>query len=55
MNTHMYNNSIVQDNIERLKNMGYEVISPVSGYLACGDTGDGKNARTRAIIIKYPA
>ncbi len=42
MNTHMYNNSIVQDNIERLKNMGYEVISPVSGYLACGDTGDGK-------------
>ncbi len=42
MNTHMYNNPIVQDNIERLKNMGYEVISPVSGYLACGDTGDGK-------------
>lgn len=42
MNTHMYNNPIVQENIERLKNMGYEIINPVSGYLACGDTGDGK-------------
>lgn len=42
MNTHMYNNPIVQENIERLKSMGYEIINPVSGYLACGDTGDGK-------------
>lgn len=42
MNTHMYHNPIVQENMERLKNMGCEIINPVSGYLACGDTGEGK-------------
>ncbi len=42
MNTAMYENSIVQDNIRKLKHYGYEVITPASGYLACGDTGAGK-------------
>lgn len=42
MNTNMYLNPIVQDNIEKLKRFGYEVIEPDSGYLACGDTGLGK-------------
>lgn len=42
MNTHMYQNPIVQDNIEKLKRFGIEVIAPDNGYLACGDTGDGK-------------
>lgn len=42
MNTNMYHNPIVQDNIVKLKKFGYEVISPDNGYLACGDTGDGK-------------
>lgn len=42
MNTNMFENPIVQDNLEKLRNYGYEVIDPASGYLACGDTGSGK-------------
>lgn len=42
MNTNMYHNPIVQDNIAKLKKFGYEVIAPDNGYLACGDVGDGK-------------
>lgn len=42
MNTNMFENLIVQDNLEKLRNYGYEVIDPASGYLACGDTGAGK-------------
>lgn len=42
MNTHMYHNQIVQDNIEILRKYGMEIISPDTGYLACGDVGEGK-------------
>ena len=42
MNTRMYQNPIVQDNMKTLARYGVEVITPVSGYLACGDTGEGK-------------
>lgn len=42
MNTHMYHNPIVQDNIETLRKYGMEIISPDTGYLACGDVGEGK-------------
>lgn len=42
MNTNMYENPIVQDNIEKLKRFGMEVITPDTGHLACGDTGMGK-------------
>jgi phosphopantothenoylcysteine decarboxylase/phosphopantothenate--cysteine ligase len=42
MNTRMYENPIVQDNISALKDYGMEVVTPASGYLACGDTGEGK-------------
>ncbi len=42
MNTHMFNNPILQDNLETLRKYGMEVIQPASGYLACGDTGAGK-------------
>ena len=42
MNTNMYENPIVQDNLAILQHYGYEVIEPASGYLACGDTGAGK-------------
>ena len=42
MNTNMYENPIVQDNIEKLKQYGFNIIEPASGYLACGDTGAGK-------------
>ena len=42
MNTNMYNNPILQDNLEKLKKYGYEIIEPASGLLACGDTGKGR-------------
>ena len=42
MNTNMYENKIVQNNIEKLKSFGYEFIEPASGRLACGDIGKGK-------------
>lgn len=42
MNTNMYRNAIVQDNLRKLTDFGYEVIPPDCGYLACGDTGEGK-------------
>ncbi len=42
MNTRMYRNPIVQDNLRRLARYGMEVIDPAAGYLACGDTGEGK-------------
>lgn len=42
MNTAMYENPIVQDNIKRLADFGYHIIEPATGYLACGDNGKGK-------------
>jgi len=49
MNTNMYNNPIVKDNIRKLKDYGYGFIEPASGRLACGDVGDGKLADTELI------
>ena len=42
MNTAMYNNPVTQKNIGILKELGYKIIEPASGLLACGDTGAGK-------------
>ena len=42
MNTNMFENEIVQDNLKKLQKYGYELITPATGYLACGDTGSGK-------------
>lgn len=42
MNTNMYENQIVQDNIQKLIKYGFEIITPAAGYLACGDVGAGK-------------
>lgn len=50
MNTHMWNNPIVQDNIEKLKRYGYIIIEPVSGHLACGYNGSGKLAEPSVIV-----
>lgn len=50
MNTAMYENPVVQDNIRKLKNYGYEVITPASGYLACGDTGAGKMLEPETLL-----
>lgn len=52
MNTNMYENPIVQDNIEKLKKYGYEFIEPASGRLACGDLGKGKLADVNTIVEK---
>lgn len=50
MNVNMYNNPILQGNIQKLKAFGYDFISPVSGRLACGDIGEGKLAQTEDIF-----
>ena len=42
MNKYMFMNTIVQENIEKLKRHGYKIISPAVGRLACNDTGIGK-------------
>ena len=42
MNTRMYQNEITQDNLRTLGKYGMQVITPANGYLACGDTGEGK-------------
>lgn len=50
MNHNMYHNSIVQENIEKLKRHGYEIIDPVCGMLANGDTGDGKMPSEETLV-----
>ena len=50
MNTNMYENSIVQENLEILKKHGYEIVNPAVGYLACGDTGTGKMAEPQELL-----
>ena len=50
MNTNMYENPIVQDNLKICKNYGMEIIDPACGYLACGDTGAGKMPEPEALF-----
>lgn len=50
MNTNMYQNPIVQNNISKLKDFGYKFIEPASGRLACGDIGIGKLADVNIIV-----
>ena len=50
MNTAMLENPVTQDNIKKLKNYGFEVIEPASGYLACGDTGSGKMPEPEVLV-----
>ena len=50
MNTNMYTNPITQENIAKLKKLGYGFINPDSGRLACGDIGEGKLADTEIIV-----
>ncbi|MDE7312266.1 MAG: bifunctional phosphopantothenoylcysteine decarboxylase/phosphopantothenate--cysteine ligase CoaBC [Eubacterium sp.] len=42
MNTHMLEHPATQANIARLKDYGYQIVEPASGFLACGDSGRGK-------------
>lgn len=52
MNTNMFENPIVQDNMKILEKYGYEVIRPAVGYLACGDTGAGKMPEPE-LLLEY--
>lgn len=50
MNTNMFENPILQDNLKILEKYGYELIQPASGYLACGDTGAGKMPEPETLL-----
>ena len=50
MNTNMFENPVVQDNLKILEHYGYEVIDPAVGYLACGDTGAGKMPEPETLL-----
>ena len=52
MNTNMFENPIVQDNIAKCKRFGMEIIDPAVGYLACGDTGAGKMPEPE-VLLEY--
>ena len=52
MNTRMFENPITQDNLKICEHYGLEVISPASGYLACGDTGAGKMPEPE-VLLQY--
>lgn len=50
MNTKMYENPILQDNLEKLRGYGYEIIEPASGHLACGTSGAGKMPSEEVLV-----
>lgn len=50
MNTNMYENPVVQRNIQTLKDLNYKFVEPESGRLACGDIGSGKLASVDTIF-----
>lgn len=50
MNTRMYENPVTQDNMKRLKDYGWTIIEPGSGFLACGDEGKGKFPDEKLIL-----
>ena len=52
MNTGMWENPILQDNLTKLQGYGYHIIEPIIGRLACGDTGTGK-MNSEEVIIEH--
>lgn len=50
MNTAMYENPIVKDNLKSLASYGVKIIEPATGLLACGDTGKGKMAEPEILL-----
>ena len=50
MNTKMYNNPILQDNLDKLRRFGYEIVEPASGHLACGTSGAGKMPSEEVLV-----
>lgn len=60
MNTRMYENPVLQDNLKLLEHYGMKIIQPAKGHLACGDTGAGKMPEPEELFdyicqaIEYP-
>ena len=52
MNTNMWNNPFVQENLSKLSNNGYHILKPASGFLACGTTGIGRMREVDDIFAK---
>ncbi len=52
MNHNMFHNPIVQDNIEKLRRFGYEIVEPANGMLANGDVGDGRMPE-ESLLLEY--
>ena len=52
MNTNMYHNPILQDNLRKLAGYGYEIIKPAKGMLACREEGDGKMP-SEDVLVNY--
>jgi len=50
MNVRMYESPLTQKNLKRLKELGWEVVEPGSGYLACGESGRGRLAEVKEIV-----
>ncbi|MCI8416546.1 MAG: bifunctional phosphopantothenoylcysteine decarboxylase/phosphopantothenate--cysteine ligase CoaBC [Lachnospiraceae bacterium] len=50
MNHHMYHNPIVQQNLQKLREFGYEIIEPDRGMLANGDMGDGRMPKEEVLV-----
>ena len=50
MNTNMFRNPIVQDNMDKLRRFGYHIVQPATGLLACGDVGEGKMPEESLLI-----
>jgi phosphopantothenoylcysteine decarboxylase/phosphopantothenate--cysteine ligase len=50
MNVRMYENKVTQENIKRLRILGYEIVEPEKGYLACGERGKGRLASLEHIV-----
>jgi len=55
MNVHMYEHPIVQENLEKLKHVGYQVMEPAEGYLACGYEGKGRLPEAADIVERVRA
>lgn len=52
MNHNMFHNPIVEDNIDKLKKYGYEIVEPANGMLANGDMGDGRMPE-ESVLLEY--
>jgi phosphopantothenoylcysteine decarboxylase/phosphopantothenate--cysteine ligase len=52
MNTNMYKHAVVQENIAKLRKIGYKFVGPVEGRLACGGSGLGHLAPVKEIVAQ---